>query len=338
MGFCFSDWERVGIFALMSQYPFDFAGNSVCQLLGIRYPIVQAGMVWCSGWRLASAVSNEGGLGVLGAGSMYPHVFREHVQKCKTATDRPFAVNLPLLYSDLDQLLNIIEEEGVRIVITSAGNPKTWTRKLKDLGCIVLHVVASQTFARKAQDAGVDGLIAEGFEAGGHNGREEITTFNLIPAVRAVSDLPLIGAGGIYHGPSILGAFALGADAVQIGTLFAVSEESSAHIHFKTRVIEAREGDTKLLLKSLHPVRLLRSPFSEAVEKLEQDGASKDILEAFLGRGRAKKGIFEGNLEEGELEIGQNSAYIREIKSVRQIMAELLKDLEEARLAMNKRF
>lgn len=315
-----------------------FQNNRICTLLNIQYPIIQAGMVWCSGWKLASAVSNLGGLGIIGAGSMYPDVFREHVRKCKQATDKPFGVNLPLLYSDLDQLLSIIEEEGVRIIITSAGNPKIWTPKLKALGCTVLHVVASQKFALKAEESGVDGLIAEGFEAGGHNGREEITTFNLIPAVASASKLPLVAAGGIHSGASMLGAMALGAEAVQIGSLFAVSEESSAHPNFKQWVINAKEGDTKLLLKSLHPVRLLKSPFSEAVEAAENACHSKEQLEHLLGRGRAKKGIFEGNWEEGELEIGQNSAYIKAVKPVKEQFEILLEEFAIARNSLNQKF
>ena len=315
-----------------------FQNNRICTLLNIEYPIIQAGMVWCSGWKLASAVSNLGGLGVIGAGSMYPEVFREHVRKCKQATDKPFGVNLPLLYSDLDQLLSIIKEEEVKIIITSAGNPKIWTPKLKELGCTVLHVVASQKFALKAEESGVDGLIAEGFEAGGHNGREEITTFNLIPAVASASSLPLVAAGGIYSGSSMLGAIALGADAVQIGSLFAVSEESSAHPNFKQWVINAKEGDTKLLLKALHPVRLLKSPFSEAVEAAENACHSKEQLEHLLGRGRAKKGIFEGNWEEGELEIGQNSAYIHTVKPVKEQFEILLQEFAEARNSFNLKF
>lgn len=308
----------------------DFSNNPLCRLLGIRYPIIQAGMVWCSGWRLASAVSEGGGLGVIGAGSMYPDVFREHIRKCRAATGKPFGVNLPLLYADLDKLTEIIREEGVRIVITSAGNPAVWTPVFKEMGCTVFHVVASQRFAAKAIQAGVDGLIAEGFEAGGHNGREEITTFNLIPAVRALTGLPLVAAGGVHTGASILGAMALGADGVQIGSLFAVSEESSAHPDFKKWVTHSREGDTRLLLKSLHPVRLLRSPFAEAVEKMEAEGASPDTLREFLGRARAKKGIFEGNWEEGELEIGQNAAYIREVRPVQEQMKTLLEEWEAA--------
>jgi enoyl-[acyl-carrier protein] reductase II len=268
---------------------------------------------------------------------MYPEVFREHIRKCKAATDKPFGVNLPLLYADLDQLIDIIREEGVKIIITSAGNPKTWTTRFKDMGCTVLHVVASQKFARKAEEAGVDGLIAEGFEAGGHNGREEITTFNLVPAIRSISNLPLAAAGGVYSGASILGAIALGADGVQIGSLFALSEESSAHEHFKNLAISSAEGDTKLLLKSLHPVRLLNSAFSREVEEAEARGASKEELEKLLGRARAKKGMFEGNLEEGELEIGQNAAYIRQILPVKTIFATLLREMETARQAQNAR-
>jgi enoyl-[acyl-carrier protein] reductase II len=314
-----------------------FSKNPLCQLLGTQYPIIQGGMIWCSGWRLASAVSNEGGLGIIGAGSMYPEVFREHIRKCKAATDKPFGVNLPLLYADLDQLIDIIREEGVKIIITSAGNPKAWTSRFKEMGCTVLHVVASQKFARKAEEAGVDGLIAEGFEAGGHNGREEITTFNLIPAIRSISNLPLAAAGGVYSGASILGAIALGADGVQIGSLFALSEESSAHENFKNLAIHSAEGDTKLLLKSLHPVRLLNSVFSREVEEAEARGAGKEELEKLLGRARAKKGMFEGNLEEGELEIGQNAAYIRQILPVKSIFATLLRELETARQAQNAR-
>ena len=315
----------------------NFSQNRLCKLLGIQYPIIQGGMIWCSGWRLASAVSNQGGLGIIGAGSMYPEVFREHIQKCKAATNKPFGVNLPLLYADLEQLIGIIKEEEIKIIITSAGNPKIWTPVFKEMGCTVLHVVASQKFARKAEEAGVDGLIAEGFEAGGHNGREEITTFNLIPAVRSVSQLPLAAAGGVYSGHSILGAMALGADGVQIGSLFALSEESSAHSNFKNLAIKSAEGDTKLLLKSLHPVRLLNSTFSQAVEKAESLGASKEELEHLLGRARAKKGMFEGNLEEGELEIGQNAAYIRKIEPVKDIFTTLLSDLESAYSDLGKR-
>ena len=315
----------------------NFSQNKLCRLLGIKYPVIQGGMIWCSGWRLASAVSNEGGLGIIGAGSMYPEVFREHVRKCRAATDKPFGVNLPLLYADLDKLIDIIREEEIKIIITSAGNPKTWTARFKEMGCTVLHVVASQKFARKAEEAGVDGLIAEGFEAGGHNGREEITTFNLIPAVRSISNLPLAAAGGVYSGSSLLGAMALGADGVQIGSLFALSEESSAHENFKQLAVRSAEGDTKLMLKSLHPVRLLNSPFSRAVEEAEARGAGKEELEKLLGRARAKKGMFEGNLEEGELEIGQNAAYIREVRPVKTIFATLLSEFESSRKSLEAR-
>lgn len=315
----------------------NFSKNRICQLLGIQYPIIQGGMVWCSGWKLASAVSNFGGLGLIGAGSMYPQVFREHIRKCKETTRQPFGVNIPLLYSDIEELFQILEEEGITIVFTSAGNPKTYTKRLKEMGCTVVHVVASQKFAIKAEEAGVDALVAEGFEAGGHNGREEITTFNLIPAVRQVSNLPLMAAGGVFCGSSMLGALALGADGVQIGTLLSVSEESSASDLFKEKVTTSGEGDTKLLLKALHPVRLLRSPFSVAVEKAESEGATVDQLKDLLGRARAKKGIFEGNWEEGEFEVGQNSAYIREIKPVKEILGKLLLEFENSRQELNSR-
>jgi len=294
-------------------------------------------MVWCSGWRLASAVSNFGGLGIIGAGSMYPEVFREHVRKCKMATEKPFGVNLPLLYSDIDKLIEIIEEEQVKIIITSAGNPKTWTAKLKAMGCTVLHVVASQKFAQKAIDAGMDGLVAEGFEAGGHNGREEITTFCLIPAVRHITDLPLLAAGGVFCGESMLGALALGADGVQIGSLLAISTESSASNVYKNMVVNSGEGDTKLMLKALHPVRLLRSPFFEAVEKAESKAASPKELQELLGIARAKKGIFEGNVEEGEFEVGQIAAYLSKIESTEIIIKKLLDQYEKAKMDMIKK-
>lgn len=322
---------------LKPDFSMNFSNNQLCRLLGTSYPIIQGGMIWCSGWRLASAVSNEGGLGVIGAGSMYPDVFREHIRKCKAATERPFGVNLPLLYADIEQLIDIIREEKIRIVITSAGNPKTWTARLKQMGCTVLHVVASQKFARKAEEAGVDGLIAEGFEAGGHNGREEITTFNLIPAVRSITSLPLAAAGGVYSGASILGAMALGADGVQIGSLFALSEESSAHPDFKNMAIRSEEGDTRLLLKALHPVRLLDSAFSRQVQEAEARGASKEELQLLLGRARAKKGMFEGDLEVGELEIGQNAAYIREVKPVKELFKTLLSELKDAGRQLEQR-
>ena len=314
-----------------------FSQNKICQLFNIQYPIVQAGMVWCSGWRLASSVSNFGGLGIIGAGSMYPEVFREHVRKSKNATDKPFGVNLPLLYSDIDQLINIIEEEKVKIIITSAGNPKTWTARLKAMGCTVLHVVASQKFAQKAIDAGVDGLVAEGFEAGGHNGREEITTFCLVPAIREITGLPLLAAGGVFCGESMLGALALGADGVQIGSLLAVSEESSASDVYKNMVINSGEGDTKLMLKALHPVRLLRSPFFEAVEKAEAKAATPEELKELLGKARAKKGIFEGNVEEGEFEVGQIAAYLNKIETTEIILKELLDQYEKAKMDLIER-
>jgi len=310
----------------------NFSQNRICQLFNIQYPIVQAGMVWCSGWKLASAVSNFGGLGIIGAGSMYPEVFREHVRKCKNATNKPFGVNLPLLYSDIDQLINIIKEERVKIIITSAGNPKTWTSKLKAMGCTVLHVVASQKFAQKAIDAGVDGLVAEGFEAGGHNGREEITTFCLVPAIRKITDLPLLAAGGVFCGESMLGALGLGADGVQIGSLLAISKESSASDVYKNMVINSGEGDTKLMLKALHPVRLLRSPFFEAVEKAESRAASQEELHELLGRARAKKGIFEGNVEEGEFEVGQIAAYLDKIETTESILEKLLGEYKKAKM------
>lgn len=311
-----------------------FGRNQLVEFLGIKYPIIQAGMVWCSGWRLASAVSNFGGLGIIGAGSMYPQVFREHIQKCKAATKLPFGVNIPLLYSDIDELMDILQEEQVPVVITSAGNPKTYTSRLKAMGSKVFHVVASQKFAQKALDAGVDGLVAEGFEAGGHNGREEITTFSLIPAIRQLTNLPVVAAGGVYTGRSILGAMALGADGVQIGTLLAVSEESSASDMYKKMVIESGEGDTKLMLKALHPVRLLRSPFFDAVEEAEGRGASAEELKELLGRARAKRGIFEGNLEEGEFEAGQIAAYIDRIEPASEILNRLLREFEIAKMEL----
>lgn len=316
----------------------NFSQNKICQLFGIELPIVQAGMIWCSGWRLASAVSNYGGLGIIGAGSMYPEVFREHIRKCKAATQKPFGVNIPLLYSDIDKLIDILHDEGVKIVITSAGNPKTWTPKLKEMGCTVVHVVASQKFAKKAEEAGVDALVAEGFEAGGHNGREEITTFSLVPAVRQITQLPLMAAGGVYNGASMLGAMALGADGVQIGTLLAVSEESSASTVYKQMVIDSSEGDTRMGLKQLHPVRLLKSPFADAVAQAEARGASADELKQLLGRARAKKGIFEGNVEEGEFEVGQIAAYLSKIAPVNTILDTLLSEFEEAEAQMRSRF
>ncbi|MDA8948497.1 nitronate monooxygenase [Flavobacteriaceae bacterium] len=298
--------------------------NAVTQLFGIRYPIVQAGMVWASGWRLASAVSNAGGLGLLGAGSMYPEVLRDHIQKCKKATDKPFGVNVPLLYPDIDQLMQIIVEEKVAIVFTAAGNPKLWTEHLKSHGCIVVHVVSSVKFALKAQECGVDAIVAEGFEAGGHNGREETTTMTLIPLVKKAIDLPLIAAGGIGSGPAMLAAMALGAEGVQVGSRFVATPEASSHDHFKAEVLKAEQGSTKLTLKELTPVRLLKNPFYDQIKQLYIEGASPEKLKEALGRGRAKKGMFEGDLVEGELEIGQVAAQIDTIISAEEVVQEFI--------------
>lgn len=301
-------------------------GNRLCQLLDIQYPIIAGGMVWCSGWRLASAVSNAGGLGLIGAGSMHPDVLREHIQKCKEATDKPFGVNVPLMYPEIEKVMDILMEEGVKIVFTSAGNPKTWTSRLKEQGMKVIHVVSSSKFARKCEEAGVDAIVAEGFEAGGHNGREETTTMCLIPHVRRATSLPLIAAGGIGTGAGMLAAFALGAEGVQIGTRFALTKESSAHEAFKQLCLSLNEGDTKLLLKKVSPTRLVKGAFATEVEEAEARGASVDELRTLLGKGRAKKGIFEGNLEEGELEIGQIASLFREEQSVGEVMQELISD------------
>lgn len=304
--------------------------NRICELFGIRYPIISGGMVWCSGWRLAAAVSNAGGLGLLGAGSMHPEVLREHIQKCKAATDKPFGVNVPLLYPEMDTIVQIIIEEKVPVVFTSAGNPKTWTAKLKENGIKVAHVVSSSKFARKCEEAGVDAVVAEGFEAGGHNGREETTTMCLIPAVRRATTLPLIAAGGIGTGESIAAAMSLGAEGVQIGTRFALSAESSAHENFKSLCLNLEEGDTRLLLKQLAPTRLVKGAFLNAVQEAELRGASVDELKALLGKGRAKKGIFEGNLEEGELEIGQIASMFRKEEPVVDIMNDLVEGYRRA--------
>lgn len=303
--------------------------NRITSLFGIQYPIIQAGMVWCSGWRLASAVSNAGGLGLLGAGSMHPDTLREHIRKCRAATDKPFGVNIPLMYPQIEEIMAIVVEEGVKIVFTSAGNPKTWTGWLKERGVTVVHVISSSRFAVKCEEAGVDAVVAEGFEAGGHNGREETTTFCLIPAVRNATTLPLIAAGGIATGEGIVAAMALGAEGVQIGTRFALTDESSASEVFKEYCLSLGEGDTKLLLKKLAPVRLVKNNFRDAVEKAENNGASADELRALLGKGRAKKGIFEGDLEEGELEIGQASAIISRQQSVAEVMHELVEAYEQ---------
>ncbi len=297
--------------------------NRVTQLFNIQYPIIQAGMVWTSGWRLASAVSNAGGLGIIGSGSMYPDVLREHIQKCKEATSKPFAVNVPLLYPDIDKHIQIIIEEKVPIVFTSAGNPKTWTSKLKEHGITVVHVVSSSKFAKKSEDAGCDAVVAEGFEAGGHNGREETTTFVLIPAVREAVKIPVIAAGGIATGRQMFAAMVLGAEAVQIGSRFVCTPEASNHPSFKEAIIKAQEGDTMLSMKKVVPVRLLKNKFFEDVKALEDNGASADELNALLGRGRAKKGMLEGDMDEGELEIGQVSALITEIKPAAEIVAEI---------------
>lgn len=305
--------------------------NKITQLFNIQYPIIQAGMIWCSGWELASAVSNAGGLGIIGSGSMYPEVLREHIIKCKKATDKPFAVNLPMLYPDIDKHIESIIELKVPIVFTSAGNPKTWTKQLQDHGIKVAHVVSSVKFALKAQGAGVDAVVAEGFEAGGHNGRDETTTLCLIPMVKEALQIPLIAAGGIGTGRTMLAAMTLGADAVQIGSRFVASEESSAHINFKNTVIDAKEGDTQLTLKELTPVRLVKNPFYLQVAKAYEKKASKQELIELLGRGRAKKGMFEGDLENGELEIGQISGLIHSIKPAREIIKEIVEEFKIAK-------
>jgi enoyl-[acyl-carrier protein] reductase II len=304
--------------------------NRVTQLFGINYPIIQAGMIWASGWRLVSAVSNAGGLGLIGSGSMYPEVLREHIQKCKLATNKSFGVNVPLLYPDIDKHIEIIIEEKVPIVFTSAGNPKTWTSTLKDKGITVVHVVSSSKFALKAQEAGCDAVVAEGFEAGGHNGREETTTMVLVPAVCKAVHIPVIAAGGIATGRQMLASMVLGAGGVQIGSRFVASNEASSHINFKDAVIQSKEGDTMLSLKQLTPVRLLKNNFFNQVQKAEQDCASLKELEQLLGRGRAKKGMFEGNLEEGELEIGQVSALIKAIQPAENIVKEIWNEFEMA--------
>ncbi len=305
--------------------------NRITELFGIKHPIIQGGMIWNSGYKLASAVSNNGGLGLIGAGSMYPEVLREHIQKCKLATDKPFGVNVPMLYPNCEEIIDIIIEEGVKIVFTSAGNPKTWTQKLQSHGIKVAHVVSSSKFALKAQDAGVDAVVAEGFEAGGHNGREESTTFTLIPMVKEALTIPLIAAGGIGSGAGILAAMILGADGVQIGSLFAASVESSAHINFKNTIIELREGGTQVTLKELAPVRLIKNKFYDDVQEIYTKGGTKEDLQNILGRARAKRGMFEGDLVEGELEIGQVSGLINEIKPVQEIMAQLLKEFDNAK-------
>lgn len=313
--------------------------NSITSLFSIKYPIIQAGMVWVSGYKLASAVSNAGGLGLIGAGSMHPEVFREHIQKCKAATSKPFGVNVPMLYPDLEQIMKIIVEEGVKIVFTSAGNPKTWTPYLKQHDITVVHVVGSVAFALKAQAAGFDAVVAEGFEAGGHNGRNETTTFTLIPMVKEQIKIPLIAAGGIATGQGMLAAMVLGADGVQVGSRFAASVESSAHPNFKQKIIEVKDGDTQLTLKELAPVSLIKNKFYQQVQQLYTQCPTPEDLKELLGRARAKKGMFEGDLDNGELEIGQIAGIIHGIKPAQDILQKIITDYDNARTALSqKRF
>ncbi|SDM82182.1 NAD(P)H-dependent flavin oxidoreductase [Kriegella aquimaris] len=305
--------------------------NRIIKLFGIEYPIIQAGMVWASGWRLASAVSNAGGLGLIGAGSMHPDILQEHIIKCQKSTDKPFGVNVPMLYPEIEKIMSIIVDSGVKIVFTSAGNPKTWTSYLKEKGITVVHVVSSVKFALKAQEAGVDAVVAEGFEAGGHNGRDETTTLVLVPAVREKINIPLIAAGGIATGRTMLAVMVLGADGVQVGSRFVASEEASSHQSFKQKVVASDEGDTQLTLKELTPVRLLKNAFYKEVQQAYSKGATVEELKTLLGKGRAKRGMFEGDLETGELEIGQVAALIHEIKPAAQIVAELMGEFERAK-------
>ncbi len=304
-------------------------GNRITSLFGIKYPIISGGMVWCSGWRLASAVSNAGGLGLIGAGSMYPEVLREHIQKCKVATDKPFGVNVPLMYPQIEEIMEIIISEGVKIVFTSAGNPKLWTKKLQDNGIKVAHVVSSSKFALKCEEAGVDAVVAEGFEAGGHNGREETSTMALIPQVSKVLSLPLIAAGGIATGGGMLAAFALGAEGIQMGTRFALTQESSAAQEFKELCIGLKEGDTMLSLKKLSPTRLIKNEFYQTMQTAEDRGASVEEMREILGRGRSKKGIFEGDLVEGELEIGQIASLIDNLPAVSDVVNDIVKEYND---------
>jgi enoyl-[acyl-carrier protein] reductase II len=305
--------------------------NKITSLFNIKYPIIQAGMIWNSGYKLASAVSNAGGLGLIGAGSMYPEVLREHIQKCQKATDKPFGVNVPMLYPNIEEIMKIIIDEGVKIVFTSAGNPKTWTSFLKENGITVVHVVSSSVFALKAQEAGVDAVVAEGFEAGGHNGREETTTFTLIPMVKDKISIPLIAAGGIATGRGMLAAMVLGADGVQVGSRFAASLESSSHENFKQTIVGVKEGDTQLTLKELAPVRLIKNKFYQDVQELYEKCPTKEELAALLGRARAKRGMFEGDLIEGELEIGQIAGLIKKIVPAKEIVIEMIADFEQAK-------
>lgn len=300
--------------------------NKITELFNIQYPIIQGGMIWVSGYKLASAVSNAGGLGLIGAGSMYPEVLREHIQKCKKATDKPFGVNVPMLYPQIEEIINIIVDEGVKIVFTSAGNPKTWTSFLKEKGITVVHVVSSVKFALKAESAGVDAVVCEGFEAGGHNGREETTTFTLIPMVKEQVKIPVIAAGGIGSGRGMLAAMVLGADGVQIGSRFAATLESSAHINFKNTIVDVKDGDTHLTLKELAPVRLIKNKFYQEIQELYLQNPSKEKLIELLGRARAKKGMFEGDLDNGELEIGQIAGLIHDIKSAKEVLEAIVKE------------
>jgi enoyl-[acyl-carrier protein] reductase II len=306
--------------------------NRITSLFNIKYPIIQAGMIWNSGWRLASAASNSGILGLIGAGSMYPDILRTHIQKCKAATDKPFGVNVPMLYPNIEEIMDIIVEENVKIVFTSAGNPKIWTKWLQDRGVTVVHVVSSVKFALKAQDAGADAVVAEGFEAGGHNGRDETTTLTLIPMVKEQLQIPLIAAGGISTGKAMLACMILGADGVQVGSRFVASEESSGHQAFKQAVVDAKEGDTQLTLKELAPVRLIKNKFYNDLQDLYKTGPTPEQLKELLGRARAKRGMFEGDLEDGELEIGQISGLIHDIKPVAEIAKEIIAEFEEAKL------
>jgi enoyl-[acyl-carrier protein] reductase II len=310
--------------------------NAIQQLFGIQYPIIQGGMIWNSGYKLASAVSNAGGLGIIGAGSMYPDVLREHIQKCKKATDKPFGVNVPMLYPNVEEIINIIVEEEVKIVFTSAGNPKIWTAFLKEKGITVVHVVSSSVFALKAQDAGVDAVVAEGFEAGGHNGREETTTLTLIPMVKQKINIPLIAAGGIATGRGMLAVMALGADGVQVGSRFAASVESSAHDKFKEVIVNVKEGDTQLTLKELAPVRLIKNKFFDDVQQLYAKCPTKEELAALLGRARAKRGMFEGDLVEGELEIGQIAGLITDIQPVKEIIDTMIAEFQQAQIEVGQ--
>jgi enoyl-[acyl-carrier protein] reductase II len=310
--------------------------NRITELFHIKYPVIQGGMIWVSGWRLASAVSNAGGLGLIGAGSMYPDILREHIQKCKKATDKPFGVNIPMLYPDIEKIMEIVIEEDVKIVFTSAGNPKTWTAFLKEKGITVVHVVSSVKFALKAEAAGVDAVVCEGFEAGGHNGREETTTFTLIPMVKEQVKIPVIAAGGIGTGRGMLAAMVLGADGVQIGSRFAATEESSAHPNFKRTIVDVKDGDTHLTLKELAPVRLVKNKFYEQIQEVYRQNPTEEKLRELLGRARAKKGMFEGDLEEGELEIGQIAGIIHQIKPVKEVLNEILSEFNRVKALVDR--